>query len=87
MKSNLFWTKLNFSKETELVEGPKYFMLMKEQIPSNGIHHIKAAIGNVRTQLAHNVLRATCFLELGESVVVLWSFCYTLPTMSGNGAR
>lgn len=57
------------------MERPKYLMLMKEQIQSNGIHHIKAAIGNVRTQLAHNVLRATCFLELGESVVVLWSFC------------
>ena len=26
-------------------------------------------------QLAHNVLRTICFLELGESMFVLWLFC------------
>ena len=27
------------------------------------------------TQLAHNVLRTICYIELGERVVVLWLFC------------
>jgi hypothetical protein len=39
--------------------------------------------GWVETQLAHNILRTICFLELGESVVVLWFFCIQ---PSGNGA-
>ena len=29
----------------------------------------------IRSQLAHNVLRSICFLELGESVVSLWLLC------------